>query len=68
MCVPAQIREHKDQGIYVEGMSEFLMTSADMVYDTLKLGTENRSTASTLMNQACVPPVAVARGDCSTYF
>ena len=48
---PAQIREHKDSGIYVEGMSEHFVTSAEAVYDTIRQGSLNRATASTNMNR-----------------
>jgi hypothetical protein len=48
---PSQIREHKDSGIYVEGMSEHFVTSPSAVYDTIRRGSENRATASTNMNR-----------------
>ena len=46
-----QIREHKDSGIYVDGMSEHFVTSPAAVYDTIRQGSENRAVASTNMNR-----------------
>lgn len=46
-----QIREHREQGIYLEGVRELNMTSPDMIYDVLRVGCAARSTASTRMNQ-----------------
>jgi hypothetical protein len=51
VCLTVQIREHKDSGIYVEGMSEHFVTSPAAVYDTIRAGTENRAVASTNMNR-----------------
>ncbi len=45
------IRESKDAGIYVEGMSEHFVTSPAEVYATIRQGSENRATASTNMNR-----------------
>jgi hypothetical protein len=47
----SQIREHKDTGIYVEGLSEHFVTSPAAVYDKIRRGSENRATASTNMNR-----------------
>lgn len=46
-----EIREHKDTGIYVEGLSEHFVTSPAAVYDKIRRGSENRATASTNMNR-----------------
>ncbi len=47
----SQIREHKDSGIYVEGMSETFVTTPAAVYDAIRRGSENRAVASTNMNR-----------------
>jgi hypothetical protein len=46
-----QIRERRDVGIYVEGMFEQFVTSSDMVYETIRRGSDNRAVASTNMNR-----------------
>ena len=53
LCCNPQIREHKDKGIYLEDVSELSMTSPDMIYDALRIGTAARSVASTRMNKVC---------------
>ncbi len=53
LCYNPQIREHKDKGIYLEDVSELSMTSPDMIYDALRIGTAARSVASTRMNKVC---------------
>jgi kinesin family member 5 len=58
--VSAQIREHREQGIYLEGVRELNMTSPDMIYDVLRVGCAARSTASTRMNQVRDSPRHVA--------
>ncbi|KAM9958333.1 hypothetical protein ACTFIW_001195 [Dictyostelium discoideum] len=46
------IREHKQNGIYVEGISERVITSIEEAYDFLNISNNNRAIASTKMSAA----------------
>ena len=45
-----QIREDKKKGIFVEGLSEWVVKSPHDIYNLMKDGMKNRATASTKMN------------------
>ena len=45
-----QIREDKKKGIFVEGLSEWVVKSPHDIYNLMKDGMRNRATASTKMN------------------
>ena len=45
------IRENKKKGIYVEGLSEWLVNNPNDIYTLLGKGTDNRAIASTTMNE-----------------
>ena len=47
---PLQIREDKVQGIYVEGLSEYIVQNEYDCLTLLKRGESNRTTRSTKMN------------------
>lgn len=42
-----KIRENRNNGIYVEGASEFFVASVEEVFSILTLGSANRATAET---------------------
>ncbi|KAN0009483.1 hypothetical protein ACTFIU_006778 [Dictyostelium citrinum] len=46
------IREHKQNGIYVEGISERVITSIEEAYDFLNISNNNRAIAATKMSAA----------------
>ena len=45
-----RIHEEKGKGVYMQDVEEVYISQESEVYDLMKLGNENRSTASTLMN------------------
>ena len=45
------IREDKKKGIFVEGLSEWIVNSPNDIYTLLQKGAENRAIASTSMNE-----------------
>lgn len=45
------IHEEKGKGVYVKGLSELYVQSADEVYEIMRIGGEARKVASTNMNQ-----------------
>jgi kinesin family protein 5 len=45
------VREDKAKGIYIEGLSEHYVASDDEVLELMEIGSENRSTAATNMNE-----------------
>lgn len=45
-----QIREDKKKGIFVEGLSEWVVKSPHDIYNLMKDGMRNRATAATKMN------------------
>jgi len=45
------IREDKRKGIYVEGLSEWIVRTPREIYDLMKLGAAMRATGSTKMNE-----------------
>lgn len=45
-----RIRQHKDRGTYVHGLIEKYVYSPKEILETIRKGIENRSTASTLLN------------------
>jgi len=45
------IREDKRKGIYVEGLSEWIVRTPQEIYDLMKLGGAMRATGSTKMNE-----------------
>lgn len=47
---PLQIREDKKKGVFVEGLSEWVVRSPIDIYNLMKDGMRNRTTASTNMN------------------
>lgn len=47
---PLQIREDKKKGVFVEGLSEWVVRSPTDIYNLMKDGMRNRATASTNMN------------------
>jgi kinesin family protein 5 len=46
-----QVREDKQKGIYIEDVSEHYVSSDDEVMQIMRVGSENRAIASTLMNE-----------------
>jgi kinesin family protein 5 len=49
--IVAKVFESADKGIYVEGCTEILILGPNDLFDVLRWGQENRSTASTNMNE-----------------
>ena len=47
---PLQIREDKKKGVFVEGLSEWVVRSPTDIYNLMKDGMRNRATAATNMN------------------
>jgi len=47
---PLQIREDKKKGVFVEGLSEWVVRSPIDIYNLMKDGMRNRATAATNMN------------------
>jgi len=47
-----RIREEKDKGIYIEGITETYVSSDDEVYNIMKRGIRYRATAVTKMNDS----------------
>jgi hypothetical protein len=45
-----QIREDKNKGLFVEGLSEWVVRSPHDIYNLMKDGMRNRATAATKMN------------------
>lgn len=45
-----QIREDKNKGLFVEGLSEWVVRSPNDIYNLMKDGMRNRATAATKMN------------------
>ena len=45
------IREDKKRGIYIDNLSEWIVKNSDDIYTLLERGSENRATASTVMNE-----------------
>ena len=45
------IREDKNKGIFVDGLSEWIVNNSNDIYTLLGKGTENRAIASTSMNE-----------------
>ena len=45
-----QIREDKKKGVFVEGLSEWVVRTPNDIYNLMKDGMKNRATASTKMN------------------
>ena len=48
---PLKIKEDKDNGIYVKGLSEIYVREANDVFITMKRAYENRSVGVTNMNE-----------------
>eukprot|EP00803_Ostreobium_quekettii_P010001 evm.model.scf_2563.2 EVM.evm.TU.scf_2563.2 scf_2563:10409-13107(-) len=46
-----QLKESKDRGVYVKGISSFVVKSVEEIASVLEVGKKNRSVASTQMNQ-----------------
>ena len=46
-----QIREHQKKGVFVEGLSEWIVKSPEEVYSLIQRGAAVRATASTKMNE-----------------
>jgi hypothetical protein len=47
---PLQIREDKKKGVFVEGLSEWVVRTPLDIYNLMKDGMRNRATAATKMN------------------
>lgn len=45
------VREDKVKGVYIEDLSEHYVGSEDDVFELIRIGTENRTVAATMMNE-----------------